>query len=403
MIIGIDGNEANVDKKVGIGEYAFELLTQFKNIQCSRSDRDPEWKLPSGQMSNIKCQIYLKDFPLSDLPKESEDWRYRVFGPGNLWTQWRLPLDLYLHKPRPDVFFSTSHYAPRFSPVPSVISIMDLSYLHFPKMFKKFDLYQLMNWTKYSARKASAIITISNSSRNDIMKTYGIRKDRIGVVYPGIKPVFDLKPHIFAMNELKNRYKISEKYILFVGTLQPRKNIVRLIESFSKIVGHPELVSGSQKMPKQVRHDIDLVIVGKKGWMYEEILAAPEKYGITDRVKFLDFVPQEHLQLLYKNALCFVFPSLYEGFGLPILEAMKYDCPVITSNVSSMPEAGGDAALYVDPLDVNDISNKLNKLIDNEKLRQELIDKGRKQVKKFSWEKAARETLEVLTEVTRHK
>ena len=183
---------------------------------------------------------------------------------------------------------------------------------------------------------------------------------------------------------LKEKYKINKKYILFVGTLQPRKNIVRLIEAFSKIHHQQQL---------------NLVIVGKKGWMYEEILEAPKQYGIENQIKFLEFVPDEDLSLLYKNALCFVLPSLYEGFGLPVLEAMTQGCPVITSNVSSLPEAGGDAALYVNPEDVDEIAAKMQSLVKDEELRKTLIEKGYKQVKKFSWEKAARETLKVLEEV----
>ena len=133
--------------------------------------------------------------------------------------------------------------------------------------------------------------------------------------------------------------------------------------------------------------------------MYEEILGAPKKFGIEDKVKFLDFVTDEELQALYKNALCFILPSLYEGFGLPVLEAMQNGCPVITSNISSLPEAGGDAALYVDPQDVNDIADKIQKVISNQKLRDDMMEKGYKQVKKFSWEKTARETLKALEEV----
>ena len=166
--------------------------------------------------------------------------------------------------------------------------------------------------------------------------------------------------------------------------MQPRKNIARLIEAFSHV------------LKKTKKKDLQLVIVGKKGWQYEEILEAPEKFHVSEQVKFLDFVSDEDLPSLYTHALCYVLPSLYEGFGLPVLEAMKYDCPVITSNVSSMPEAGGDAALYVDPKNVSDIAEKIVSLIDSEKLRKELIEKGKKQIKKFSWEKAAKETLAVL-------
>ncbi len=391
MIIGIDGNEANVEKRVGISEYAFELLRQFKKTQSY----------------NLKFQIYLKDQPREELPEEGKEWRYRVIGPKKLWTQVGLPFDLFFHQPRPQVFFSPTHYAPRFSPIPVVISIMDLSYIHFPQMFKKSDLYQLKNWTSYSVKKAKKVLTISRASKNDIIKEYGIEPGRVVVTYPGMK----MKTPAFAkasagkqnsnMDKLRKKYGISGEYILFVGTLQPRKNIVRLIEAFSKINLHPRGVASQH--PGGGRMDspgVDyLVVVGKKGWLYEEILAAPKKFGVENRVKFLDFVPEDDLPVFYKNALCFVLPSLYEGFGLPILEAMANGCPVVTSNVSSLPEAGGDAALYVNPEDVDDITQKIKLVLENKKLREELIEKGYKQVKKFSWEKTAIETLKVLEEV----
>ena len=190
------------------------------------------------------------------------------------------------------------------------------------------------------------------------------------------------------MEDLKKKYGIKGEYILFVGTLQPRKNIVRLIEAFSR-------VSRSSLIP----NTLSLIIVGKKGWLYEEILEAPKKFDVQGKVKFLDFVPDEDLPAFYKHAVCFVLPSLYEGFGLPILEAMKYGCPVITSNISSLPEAGGDAALYVDPLDVNDITKNLELIIKDSELRKKLIEKGYEQVKKFSWEKTAKETLKVLESI----
>ena len=136
--------------------------------------------------------------------------------------------------------------------------------------------------------------------------------------------------------------------------------------------------------------------------MYEEILEAPKKYAVEKCVQFLEFVSDEDLAVLYQNARCFVLPSLYEGFGLPVLEAMQNGCPVITSKVSSLPEAGGDAALYVDPLNVDDIASKINMLLTDKKLREELVEKGYQQVKKFSWEKTARETLKVLQEVAQN-
>lgn len=367
MIIGIDGNEANVSKRVGIGEYSFELINQF-NL---------------SQIPNLKFIIYLKSNPLSHMPRERSGWNYRVLKPGKLWTQWRLPLDLYLHNPRPNVFFTPSHYSPRFSPIPTVISVMDLAYMHFPKMFNNNDLYQLKNWTAYSVKNAKKILTISKSSKNDIIKEYKVPAERVVVTYPGVKDFRYLTPRVYGMNQLKTNYDISDKFILFVGTLQPRKNIIRLIEAFSKL---------NEK-------DIDLVIVGKRGWQYEDILETPKKLNVEKRVKFLESVNDEELSELYKYAKCFVLPSLYEGFGLPVIEAMKEGCPVITSNVSSLPEAGGDACLYVDPEDSADIASKIEMLINDEKLRKEMIEKGKKQVAKFSWEKTAEETLKVLMEL----
>ncbi len=364
MIIGIDGNEANVSEKVGIGEYAYELLKQFQKINTQ----------------SIKFEVYLKIPPRSEMPPPTSNFRYKIITPRKMWTQFTLPISLFLGK-KPDVFFTPSHYAPRFSPVPTVISVMDLSFIRFPDLFAKKDLYQLKNWTSYSVKNAKKVLTISEFSKNDIINEYKKEKNDVIVTYPGIKPNLDLKRKE-NMNDLSKKFGINKEYILFVGTLQPRKNIERLIEVFSKI-----------------DKDMLLIIVGKKGWLYEDILKAPEKFGVSDKVKFLDFVEDSELPLLYKNALCFVLPSLYEGFGLPVLEAMKNGCPVITSNVSSLPEAGGDAAMYFNPEDSEDIAKAIKKVVNDKNLREEMVKKGFLQVKKFSWEKTAKQTLKVLEEV----
>ncbi len=371
MIIGIDGNEANTKRLVGIGEYAFELLSEF-----------------SRQKHQHKIVVYLKAKPLSHMPPETDTFQYEVFGPSRLWTQFGLPIHLLLSREKPSVFFSPSHYVPRLSPAPRVMAIMDVSYVQYPQLFKAKDLYQLKHWTAYSVKKAKKILTISEASKSDIIKEYNVTKDSVEVIYPGVKPIRALSPELFTMDRLQRDYGIAKNYILFVGTLQPRKNLLRLIEAFSQVL-----------KKKNVPDDLQLVIVGKKGWLFEEILSAPEKYNIVDRIKFLDFVSDEELPALYKNAICYVLPSLYEGFGLPVLEAMKYGCPVITSNISSLPEAAGDAALFVNPEKTEEIENALEKVITDEKLREVLIQKGYKQIKKFSWEKAASETLRVLEDV----
>lgn len=373
MTIGVNGYEAVVPRfgydqmsglprRVGSGEYCFELLVNLNKIDKTNS-----------------YIIYLPQSPTADLPKESSNWHYKTIRPRKLWTLFGLSLEFLLKRSKVDVFFSPTHYLPLFCPKNSVISILDLSYIHFPELFKNSDLKQLSIWTSFSVKKAKKVFTISRASKDDIIKEYGVSQDKVVVTYPGIKEGLMIKDKRLNMTDLKKKYGINGDYVLFVGTLQPRKNIARLIEAFSKI-----------------KNDIHLVIVGKKGWQYEGILEAPKKFSIGNNVKFLDSVPDEDLPAFYKNAICFVLPSLYEGFGLPVLEAMKYGCPVVISNASSLPEAGGEAALYVDPLDTEDIKKKLELMINSEELREKLIKKGYEQIKKFSWEKTARETLRAL-------
>ena len=372
--IGIDGNEANVQDRVGIGEYAFQLLSYFEKI--------------SQNTTEYQFYVYLKHKPGADLPPARKGWKYIVIKPERLWTQIGLPFFLYTHKNDLDVFFSPTHYAPRFSPIPTVVSVMDVSYLHFPETFAKKDLYQLETWTRYSVKNAQKVFTISTASKNDIMKFYNKKNNDVIVTHLGIKAI-DTDITKKSMEEIQKKYNLSKNYFLFVGTLQPRKNITRLIEAFALL--------------KNKYSEITLVIVGRKGWKYDEIIEAPTKYNVTDSVLFLDFVPDEDLPSLYANAIAYVLPSLYEGFGLPVLEAMEYDCPVITSNISSLPESVGEAALSVNPANVTDISDIMETLLSDEELRKNLIKKGHEQIKKFSWEKTAKETLAVLEAVAQNK
>jgi len=372
MKIGVNGYEAVIPRfgydkntglplRVGSAEFAFRLIKEF------------------AKNNDHNFFIYTPVEPSKDLPRETNSFKYIVFKSKKLWTMLGLSKKIYKDKNNLDVFFSPTHYLPLFSVVPSVVSIFDLSYLKYPELFKKKDLYQLKIWGRYSIKRAKAVITISESSKNAIIEEYKLASDKVHVVYPGIKELINNRE--INMTDLQKKYGIKKNFILFVGTIQPRKNIARMVEAISQI---PEL---------------ELIVVGKKGWQYEGILDSPRKFGVENRVKFLEFVPDEELSELYKNAICFVLPSLYEGFGLPILEAMKYGCPVVTSNTSSLPEAGGDAALYFDPEDSSDIAEKIKKLLSDDKFREDMIEKGYKQAKKFSWEKAAKETLHVLKEV----
>jgi glycosyltransferase involved in cell wall biosynthesis len=377
MIIAIDGYEANVTQRVGIGRYAYDILSNMHTI------------LTRLNGSGYQVRVYLPSKPLPDMPKETPWWRYIVRGPSSLWTFIGLPLALLQDQPRADVVFSPTHYVPRFVSISRVMAIMDTSYLEFPQMFRPRDLYQLTHWTKYAVTCAKRIVTISAFSKNAIINAYKVPHRNVVVTYPGLSMTKSSNEDIF------KKYHISKHFILSVGTIQPRKNYARLIEAFGKFL----------TLNKQKFGEIQLVIIGKKGWLYDRILETPVRLGLTDQVKFLHNVPDGDLPSFYQNALSFALPSLYEGFGLPVLEAMAYKCPVVVSNVSSIPEISGPAGVYVDPKDVNSIAQGLLTAVRQRNLMQGKmrIQKGLAQVKLFSWEKAAKQTLEVLTEVGRQR
>ena len=372
MIVGINGFEAVIPRfgydkngsprRVGSSEVCYELLVEFSKID----DKN-------------EYVIYLPSEPTPDMPKENDRWHYKIVKGDKLWTIFGLTREL-LKRPKLDVFFSPTHYGPLFTPCPEVICLLDVSYKYFPELFNKKDLIQLALWGKYSIKRAARIVTISDSSKSDIIKEYGLSNDKISVFHLGVKE--SLKPSM-SYEKLSEKYSIKKPYVLFVGTIQPRKNIARLIEAFSQIEDR----------------EVNLVIVGRKGWMYDEVLEAPQKFNLSDRVTFLHDVTDGELPVFYENAELFVLPSLYEGFGLPILEAMKYGCPVVTSNVSSLPEAGGNAAVFFDPYDVSDIAKKMEKVLKDKTLRDKMKKEGHSQVKKFSWEKAASEVLGVFEEI----
>ena len=365
MTIAIDGNEANVKNRVGSGVYTYELLKQFV-------------KLKSPQFT-----VYLKEEPLTGLPKETENFKYIVFGPKNFWTQFALPIKLTFGL-KPDVFFSPAHYGPRFSKAPYVVTIHDLSYLHFPELFKKEDLLQLTNWSKYSIRNSSAIIAPSKSTKEDIVKNYQIPPPKITVTYEGYnKEAF--KPQSTAkVSSAKKKYKIAGDYVIFVGTLQPRKNIERLIKAFEILNTKYQILN------------TNLVIAGKKGWLYDSILQKPKDLGIEDKVIFTDFVPDADLPALISGAKLYVNPSLWEGFGIPVIEAQACGVPVVVSNTSSLPEIVGKSALTFNPKDVKDISSAILVMLTDDKLREIFIKKGLENIKRFSWESCAKQTLKVL-------
>ncbi len=373
MRIWIDGYEANVFQRLGSSQVALELLKHLEKI-----DKSNEYT------------IVLPNLPLEDLPKMRKGWKYKILKPKRLWTQIALPLALFTAKQKPDIFFSPTHYIPRFSPkkIKKVVTIFDLSFLHFPEMFTKKDLWQLTNWTKFSAINSDHIITISNFSKQDIIKQYGVNKTSINVAYPGYNlGVFHPVQNKESKQKILEKYNIKDNYIIYIGTVQPRKNLIRLIEAVSRIDNLTLVIVGKTKGE------------GKEGWMYEETLQAPKRLGIEERVKFLGFTPLEDLPYLIAGAKTFVMVSLWEGFGIPVLEAMACATPVIVSKSSSLPEVVGKAGLLVDPYSVDQIEQAIRTIITDKKLRDKYIKSTLIQAKEFSWEKMARTVLKVFESV----
>jgi glycosyltransferase involved in cell wall biosynthesis len=292
------------------------------------------------------------------------------------WEQLVQPFVLWQEKI--DLLHSLAFVTPLLSPCPSVITIYDLSFLIFPQGFRHSKRLYLTLLTRPSARKARRIITISESTKRDTVRLLGVSSKKVDVVYCGVDKAFHPLPE-GEVASFRQKHGLPERIILFVGTIEPRKNVVRLIEAYS------DLRDGQVK----------LVIGGDRGWLYEEVFARVEELELTGDVLFPGYIPPDELPLWYNAAELFVYPSLYEGFGLPPLEAMACGTPVITSTVSSLPEVVGEAGLTVDPMDSKGLAEAMNQVLGDGALRQSMRERGLARAGCFSWARAARETVGV--------
>jgi glycosyltransferase involved in cell wall biosynthesis len=372
MTIGFDINEANIGQRVGVNQVAYAT---FKALVEA---------LPGGD----KIIAFSKQRPLPDLPAQSEKLNYEIFGPNKLWVLTGLTKRLFFNKPKVDVLFSPSHYTPLLSLVPSVIYLMDLAYERFgTEFFTTYDITQLKRWTPLSIKKAKHILTISEFSKREIVALYHTPPEKITVVYPGFdRTTYHSKIPKTKQAQVRKKYAITGKYLLYVGTLQPRKNLNKLIEAFAAL--------GNTA--------VKLVIGGKKGWLYDQIFEQVRALKLENRILFLGFVAGEDLPGLIKGAIAYVLPSLYEGFGMPPVEAQAVGVPVIVSRVSSLPEAIGSSGIYIeDPNSVESITLALNKAICLKKSeRRAIIEEGKENTKRFDWSLSA-QILEILKRVSR--
>lgn len=301
----------------------------------------------------------------------------------------RIPLTLSAELRRHPVdLLHVQFTAPPFAPCPVIVSIHDLSFEHLPMTFNRRSRIQLRWTVRRSARRAAHILALSEYARTDIMKMYGIPSEGITAVPlaapANFAPVLDEKE----LQRVRHTYDIEGDYILSVGSIQPRKNLTRLIKAYTNL----HHLWSSSKVPK-------LVLVGRCAWLYQETLQAVRSSGFEDSIILTGKVPQGDLPALYSGSLCFVYPSYFEGFGLPPLEAMKCGTPVLVGNTTSLPEVVGDAGIQIDPFDVDAICQQLACLIEDSNLREQLRLKGLAQAERFDWRETARRTLAVYEQV----
>ncbi|MFN7913876.1 MAG: glycosyltransferase family 1 protein [Vicinamibacterales bacterium] len=300
--------------------------------------------------------------------------------PRALWMQVQAPR--MLRRLRADVVHFTNGMVPAVCAVPTVVTIHDMSLTLYPEFHPLRRVLLNRPFVDVAARRADAIITVSESARRDIVRLYGIDPSRVHVVHEAAAPAFDVIRDPFELQRVRQRYGLGERFILYVGTIEPRKNLPTLIDAFARRRAAGDL-------PHQ------LVCVGPYGWLSDDIDAQIDRLNIRDAVRFTGYVPFDELPAIYNLAEMFVFPSVYEGFGLPVIEAMACGTPVVTGSVAALNEVAGDAAARVEVLDAAALGDTLVALASSREQREDLSRRGLARARAFSWERAATETLNV--------
>lgn len=353
MNIGINATAAFIEPRTGVEEYTYQLIRHLTMLKESDEHRF------------ILYSPFNKKFDFR-LPDNFEIKQLKWGLPA--WTQCRLSVEMAARKP--DVLFIPVHVLPLIHPKNSVVTIHGLEYEYFPEMYPARHLRYLRWSTKCALKNSARIIAISENTKNDLIKIYGAKPEKISVVHHGYSEVEP--PQISEVE--------PPKYILFIGRLERKKNLGGVIGAFN-------LLKKKYSLPHK------LVLVGGRGYGYNSF--AGEIAENKDIIE-MGFVSEEEKWRLLRNASLFAFPVFYEGFGMPILEAQAMGCPVITSGTSSLPEVAGEGALFVEPKNIEKIAEAVYKVISDGELRKGLIENGFQNIKKFSWEKCAKETLKIL-------
>lgn len=371
MHIGIDASRAFVSKPTGTENYSYHITKSLLELK-------------SPHTFTLYIRPGYDEERLMTFQQQFQGVKFRYVNWGRLWTQGGLAQELF--KKAPEVLFVPAHTLPLLRPpqIKTVVTIHDLGAEYLPQYHTFPSKYYLNLSTEYVVKAASKLIAVSEFTKKDLVKKMSVPKEKITTIYEGIELEKFAKTYSSDQKELAcKKYQLTKPFLLYVGTIQPRKNLVRLIAAFSNF------------KKNNPRDTTQLVLIGKLGWLYEDIIKAPKEFAIEEDVRFLHFVETSDLQALYQKAEAFILPSLFEGFGLPILEAMASKTPVLASNVTSLPEVVGDAGVLFNPEDITDIEKAVAKVLLDKKLQHKLVQKGSKRVAEFTWQKAAEKTLKL--------
>lgn len=365
--------------KTGIGWYTYKLIYELISLGIESEVYAFDF-LNRNHSKEIVCSLF-DDFDKSDKFK----CNINSFTHNGLYSRLDklfsiIPFE-FLFNSNPDLHHAHNYFLPYNVKSPSVVTIYDMVYKLYPETMDTQNLELLKKIMPRSVAESTKILTISKNSKKEIIDILDIDPQKISIAYPGFDkkefhklPESSIKPYL-------EKFEIRKPYLFYLGTLEPRKNLDRIIKAYAAIGSHKD--------------SYDLVLAGAVGWKSESIFELINKYNLRDHIKIIGYISQEDKTALYNGATCFLYPSLYEGFGMPVLEAMACNCPVITSNTSSLPEVVGDAGVTVDPLNIDEISYSIIKLLDDVSLQNSMKEKNIIQIEHFSWNNTAKSVIQL--------
>jgi glycosyltransferase involved in cell wall biosynthesis len=369
--IGIDARKLH---DFGIGTYIRNLLRQL-----ARLDRDTEFVL------------LCRPDDAASLASLGNNFRAIVETAPNYSIAEQVKIPVALQREGVTLFHAPHYVLPPLVRCRSVVTIHDCIHLMFPQYLpNRMALAYARTSIRLAARRATRVLTVSESSKRDILRFVDMEPDKIDVIYNAFDERFAVEPREEEVVRVRERYQLHDEFVLYAGNVKPHKNLERLIEAFDRV-------------RKRGLDHLKLVIIGDEISKYTSLRRAVHTHQLHKYVRFLGYLPEETLAVMYRLAGVFVFPSLYEGFGLPPLEAMASGTPVVTSNVSSLPEVAGDAALLVDPYDPDSIAAAIERVLTDERVRRDLRQKGVARARQFSWEQSVTRVREIYAEVATHK